>query len=162
MAKDLKRKQLQLWRVKTLSVNEDIDLSSSVGECRNPTLREVWGRHSHSRKWDLESSGILENSELDCRGQNTLHWNVLYTVGKVLKCRCPKWPRMNHLDICRKKRQVSYDPKDKAILDPIFTEATAMNNPNRNPTNYPSHFVPDAPPSSLLDPKGSNYVQKRK
>jgi hypothetical protein len=23
-----------------------------------------------------------------------------YTVGKVLKCRCPKWPRMSHLDIC--------------------------------------------------------------
>jgi hypothetical protein len=22
--------------------------------CRNPTLREVWGRHSHSRKWDLK------------------------------------------------------------------------------------------------------------
>ncbi len=25
---------------------------------------------------------------------------VLYTVGKVLKCRCPTWPRMSHLDIC--------------------------------------------------------------
>jgi hypothetical protein len=22
-----------------------------------------------------------------------------YTIEKVLKCRCPKWPRMNHLDI---------------------------------------------------------------
>jgi hypothetical protein len=21
--------------------------------CRNPTLRELWGRHSHSRKWEL-------------------------------------------------------------------------------------------------------------
>ncbi len=49
---------------------------------------------------NLESSGTLENSELNCRGQNTLHWGFLYTVGKVLKCRCPKWPRMNHLDIC--------------------------------------------------------------
>jgi hypothetical protein len=29
-----------------------------------------------------ESSGTLENLELDCRGQNTLHWGVLYTVGK--------------------------------------------------------------------------------
>jgi hypothetical protein len=47
-----------------------------------------------------ESSGILENSKHNCRGQNTLHWGVLYTVGKVLKCRCPKWPCMNHLDIC--------------------------------------------------------------
>jgi hypothetical protein len=47
-----------------------------------------------------ESSGTPENSELDCRGQNTSHWGVLYIVGKVLKCRCPKWPRMSHLDIC--------------------------------------------------------------
>jgi hypothetical protein len=28
--------------------------------CRNPTLREVWGRHSHSRKWDL---GVLQDSQ---------------------------------------------------------------------------------------------------
>jgi len=49
---------------------------------------------------NLESSGTPENSELDCSGQKTLHWSVLYTVGKVLKCRCPKWPRMSHLNIC--------------------------------------------------------------
>jgi hypothetical protein len=48
----------------------------------------------------LKSFGTLENSEDDCRGQNTSYWSVLYTVGKVLKCRCPKWPRMSHLDIC--------------------------------------------------------------
>ncbi len=49
---------------------------------------------------NLESSGTPKNSELDFKGQNTFHWNVLYIVGKVLKCRCPKWPRMSHLDIC--------------------------------------------------------------
>jgi hypothetical protein len=27
------------------------------------------------------------NSELDCRGQNTLHWGVLDIIGKALKCR---------------------------------------------------------------------------
>ncbi len=48
---------------------------------------------------NLESSGTPKNSELDCKGQNTLHWGVLYINGKVLKCRCPKWPRMSHLDI---------------------------------------------------------------
>jgi len=32
-------------------------------------------------------------------GQNTLLGGVLHTVGKVLKCRCRKWPRMNHSDI---------------------------------------------------------------
>jgi hypothetical protein len=29
-----------------------------------------------------------------------LHWGVLYINGKFLKCRCPKWPRMCHLNIC--------------------------------------------------------------
>jgi hypothetical protein len=49
---------------------------------------------------NLESSGTPENSELDCKGQNTLHWGVLYIIEKVLKCRCRKWPRMCHSDIC--------------------------------------------------------------
>ncbi len=49
---------------------------------------------------NLESSGTPKNSELDCRGQNTSHWGVLYTIEKVLKCRCPKWPCMSYLDIC--------------------------------------------------------------
>jgi hypothetical protein len=48
----------------------------------------------------LESSGTPENLEVEFRGQNTSHWGVLYTIGKVLQSRCPKWPRMRHLDIC--------------------------------------------------------------
>ncbi len=48
----------------------------------------------------LESSGTPEDSKDDCRGQNTSHWGVLYTIEKVLKCKCPKWSRMSHLDIC--------------------------------------------------------------
>jgi hypothetical protein len=47
-----------------------------------------------------ESFGTPENSEFDCRGQNTSPWCVLYTIGKVLKFKCPKWPLMSHLDIC--------------------------------------------------------------
>jgi hypothetical protein len=47
----------------------------------------------------LESSGTPEILELNCRGQNTLYWGVLYINGKVLKFKCPKWPRMSHLDI---------------------------------------------------------------
>jgi hypothetical protein len=47
-----------------------------------------------------ESSGTPENSELEFRGQNPLHWGVPYTIEKVLKSRCPKWPCMSHLDIC--------------------------------------------------------------
>jgi hypothetical protein len=49
---------------------------------------------------DLESSRTPENSEDDLRGQISLHWRVLYVIGKFLKFRCPKWPRMSHLDIC--------------------------------------------------------------
>jgi hypothetical protein len=48
----------------------------------------------------LGSSWTPKNSELDCRGQISLHSNVLSVIGKVFKCKCPKWPRMSHLDIC--------------------------------------------------------------
>jgi hypothetical protein len=47
-----------------------------------------------------ESSRTPENSKLDWRGQNTSPWGVLYTVGKVLKCRCRNWPCMSHSNIC--------------------------------------------------------------
>jgi hypothetical protein len=50
------------------------------------------------RTW--ESSRTPKNLELDCRGQNTSPWCVLYTVGKVLKRKCRKWPCMGHSDIC--------------------------------------------------------------
>jgi len=47
----------------------------------------------------MESSGTLENSEDNLRGQISLPWCVLYVNGKLLKCRCPKWSRIAHLDI---------------------------------------------------------------
>jgi hypothetical protein len=49
---------------------------------------------------DLESSGTPEWLELDSKGQNTSHWGVLGVIGKFLKCRCLKCPRIGHLDIC--------------------------------------------------------------
>jgi hypothetical protein len=49
---------------------------------------------------NFESSETPKNLEFEFRGQNTLHWGVLYTIEKVVKCRCPKWPCMIHLDIC--------------------------------------------------------------
>jgi len=48
---------------------------------------------------DLESSGTPECLEFDSRGQNNSQWGFLGVIGKVLKCRCPKWPRIGHLDI---------------------------------------------------------------
>jgi hypothetical protein len=76
-----------------------------------------------------ESSRTLETSEFDCRGQNTSSWGVLHVIEKILKCRCRKWPRMSHLDICsttygKKKGQESnwqFDsrpPKVKNQSDP--------------------------------------------
>jgi hypothetical protein len=69
-------------------------------QCRNPTLREVWIATHIPENGTWESSETFENSKRDCRGQNISHWGVFYTVGKVLKCRCPKWPCISHLDIC--------------------------------------------------------------
>jgi hypothetical protein len=53
------------------------------------------------RKWGLGSPPGLPNLQSAISGVKTPRlWNVLYTVGKVLKCRCRKWPRMGHSDIC--------------------------------------------------------------
>jgi len=49
---------------------------------------------------DLESSETPKCLEFDSRGQNTSHWGVLGVIGKVLKRRYRKWPRIGHLDIC--------------------------------------------------------------
>jgi len=49
---------------------------------------------------DLESSETLERLKFDSRGQNTSHWGVLGIIGKVLKCRCSKFLRIGHLEIC--------------------------------------------------------------
>jgi len=46
-----------------------------------------------------ESSGTPETLEFNCRGQNTSPNMVFHAIGKLLKCRCRKWPRMSHLDI---------------------------------------------------------------
>jgi hypothetical protein len=48
---------------------------------------------------DLESSGTLEFLEFDNKGKNTSPWGILGVIGKVLKCKCLKWPRIGHLDI---------------------------------------------------------------
>jgi len=68
--------------------------------CRNPTLAKCEDETHTPKVGDLESSGTPECLEFDNRGQNTSDWNVLGVIGKVLKCRCPKWPRISHLDIC--------------------------------------------------------------
>jgi hypothetical protein len=89
-----KRKCNVDMKVKCVMWNEQIDgvVTPLWGSC------EVATHTPENGTW--ESYGTPENSERDCKGQNTSHWSVHYTVGKFLKCRCLKWPRMSHLDIC--------------------------------------------------------------
>ncbi len=44
-------------------------------ECEDDTYTPEMGT------W--ESTGTLEISKLDCKVQNTLHWGVLYFIGKL-------------------------------------------------------------------------------
>jgi hypothetical protein len=66
-----------------------------------PYFGQVWGwSPTLGKSEDLESSGTLECSELDSKGQNTAHWGVLGVVGKVLKRKYRKCPRIGNSDIC--------------------------------------------------------------
>ncbi len=66
-----------------------------------PLLWPSVGVKPNTRKSrELESSGTPECSELNRKAQNTSPWGVLGVIGKVSKCRFPKWPRIGHLDIC--------------------------------------------------------------
>ncbi len=77
---------------------------SLVVACTLYVTTPLWDKcegEAHTPKsGKLESSETREISKLDFRGQIPFHSSVLYVIGKVLKCRCPKWLRMSHLDIC--------------------------------------------------------------
>jgi hypothetical protein len=51
--------------------------------CRNPTLRECEDEIRTPEMGTWESSGTPESLELDCKGQNTLHWGVLWKAIEV-------------------------------------------------------------------------------
>jgi hypothetical protein len=65
-----------------------------------PLWAKCEGEAHTPKSGNLESSRTPEDSELELKGQNTLHWGVLGVIGKVSKCRCLNWPRIGHLDIC--------------------------------------------------------------
>jgi len=66
-----------------------------------PHFGQVWGWSPTLVKvGGLESSGTPECLELDNKAQNTSHWGALGVIGKVLKRKCRKWPRISHSDIC--------------------------------------------------------------
>jgi hypothetical protein len=66
----------------------------------NPTLKKCEDDTHTPKMGTRESSTTLENSKFNCRGQNILLRGVFYTIGKVLKCKCRKWPWMSHSKIC--------------------------------------------------------------
>jgi len=68
--------------------------------CHNPTLVKCEDETHTPKVEDLESSGTPESLEFDNKDQNTSHWGVPGVIGKVLKCKCLKWPCIGHLDIC--------------------------------------------------------------
>jgi len=61
-------------------------------KCENATHTPKSGK--------MESFWTAKNSEDDLRGQISSPWRVPYINEKLLKLRCPKWPRIAHLDIC--------------------------------------------------------------
>jgi hypothetical protein len=65
-----------------------------------PLWAKCEGEAHTPKSGKLESSGTPENSECEFRCQISSHLCALGVIGKVLKCRCPKWPCMSHLDIC--------------------------------------------------------------
>ncbi len=66
-----------------------------------PHFGQVWGwSPTLGKVGGLESAETPECLELNNKAQNTSHWGVLGVVGKVLKRRYRKWPRIGHSDIC--------------------------------------------------------------
>jgi len=81
-----------------------------------PLLKECEDETHTPEMGTWESSGTPKTSELNCKSQNTSLWGILYIIGKLLKCRCRKWPRMSHLDIC----STSYGKKKGRESNSLF------------------------------------------
>jgi hypothetical protein len=64
-----------------------------------PLWAKCEGEAHTPKSGKLKSSGTFENSERDRKGLISSHLRALSVIEKVLKCRCPKWLPMSHLDI---------------------------------------------------------------
>jgi len=49
--------------------------------------------------WEMESRWTPKTSESDRRGQTSMDYGVFYIIEKLLKRRCLKWARLDHLNI---------------------------------------------------------------
>jgi hypothetical protein len=70
-----------------------------MGCVATPLWPSVGVKPNTPKVGDLESSGTPECLGFDSKVQNTSNWSVLGVIGKVLKRRYRKWPRIGHLDI---------------------------------------------------------------
>jgi hypothetical protein len=80
--------------------NHSLKIWEFTGTIATPLWPSVSMKLTLPKVGNLESSGTPESLEFGSKGQNTLPWGVFGVIGKVLKCRCPNWPRIGHLDIC--------------------------------------------------------------
>jgi hypothetical protein len=92
----LHKHKLNLW-IHLLRYHLKFSFNFTVA---TPLWPSVGVKPNTSKVGDLESSGTPECLEFDSKAQNTSHWGVLGVIGKVLKLRYRKWPRIGHLDIC--------------------------------------------------------------
>jgi hypothetical protein len=66
-----------------------------------PHFERVWGWDSHFPKWGTWSPPRLPKLQSSiARVKTPRIATFFYIIGKLLSCRCRKWARMSHLDIC--------------------------------------------------------------
>jgi hypothetical protein len=76
-------------------------LCTRTSSMSQPHFGQVWGwSPTLGKVGGWESSGTPECLELDSKWQNTSHWGVLGVIGKVLKRRYRKCPRIGNSGIC--------------------------------------------------------------
>jgi hypothetical protein len=101
ISKELFLKFCKLFQHFNGVVNPFLSHCHKTNQLSQPHFGQVWGwSPTFGKVGDLESSGTPECLELDSKAQNTSHWGVLGVIGKVLKRKYRKWPRIGHSDIC--------------------------------------------------------------
>jgi len=114
---------------------------------RSPLTLSKMGLGSPPRLPKIHS--VIEGVKTPCIEE------FLYNIGKVLKCRCPKWPCMSHLDICstscgRKKGRESnwqFDSRPLNVGNRPDSSACRSNATHRwkdlkESYNFGSHLIP--------------------